>query len=316
MIHRLSPPPHTPGPLTMADMFGDESTFDIPTTRSTETKTELNLPASTPPPPKTKPPVSLINNIVETKPEPQFTIPIDKSFVRYGDLVSLFDQLGSTGFLNADGVIDDSLRIIRRENGALPDKFRDCIFKIMPSQQYAAQKEYRKKVLALQIEVDEEEENEGEQVPGSNRGTEDDEGYYESLQDSAAKELEMNEEHNAEKIEHSTVLKYGHTIQLVHYKTKKYVTADAKRVAAAEKDCQYVGVEEGGSAYSWFTVLPRYKMRQLGDEVETNDCVIFELNKQAGTYLHCSTLPAPQLVPFQAGNALLHEGSIGARTGW
>jgi hypothetical protein len=252
---------------------------------------------------------------LNTAEAPKFEIPTTKTFVRYGDLISLFDQLGSNGFLNADGVIDDSLRIIKRKDGHLPDKFRDCIFKIMPSQQYAAQKEFKKKVTALQDSVDEEVEF-GEEDPTGSSAQWNDEAYYESLQDSAAKELEMNEEHNSEKIDQNTVLKYGHTIQLIHYKTKKYVTADTKRVASAEKDCQYVGVENGGNAYSWLTILPRYKMRSLGDEVETGDCVIFELNKQEGTFLHCSDKPANHLIPFQAGGSILHEGSIGGLTGW
>lgn len=233
--------------------------------------------------------------------------------------MSLYDQLGSGGFLNADGVIDDSLRVIKRKDGELPDKFRDCVFQIMPSQQYAAQKEFRKKVSALQLAVEEEDQamKDGTLVMTEAPLGEDNEAYYESLQDSASKELEMNEEHNDEKIDNKVVLKYGQTIQLIHYKTKKYVTAQVKKVATAEKDCQYVGVEDGGSSYSWFTVLPRYKMRALGDDVETGDSVIFELAKQEGTYLHCSEKPAAHLVPFQAGsNELLHEGSVGPLTGW
>ena len=57
-------------------------------------------------------------------------------------------------------------------------------------------------------------------------------------------------------------------------------------------------------------------MRSLGDEVETGDCVMFELNKQENTYLHSSPLPGAHLVPFQAGDSVMHEASIGALTGW
>jgi hypothetical protein len=242
----------------------------------------------------------------------KFTLPTTRTFVRYGDCVSLFDQMGSHGFLNADGVIDDSLRILVNTDGSVPDKFRDCVFSIMPSQQYAAQKEFRKKVRLLQKAVAEEVAG----IAAIGAGAEEDEDYFMSLQESAERELEMNEEHNAEKILADAVLKYGQVIQLMHNKTGKYVTASTKRVAVAEKDCQFVGLDDGGSAYSWFTILPRYKMRSLGDEVETSDCVIFELYKQEGTYLHCSERPAHHLVPFQAGTSLLHEGSIGSLTGW
>ena len=288
--------------------------------------------ASSPPPPPTRPrpPASsssssksgdpsmggagltLPPGAKEAAPIMKFTLPTNRTFVRYGDCVSLFDQVGSHGFLNADGVIDDSLRIIVNSDGSVPDKFRDCVFTIMPSQQYAAQKEFRKKVLQLQKAVAEEVEG----VATNTAGAEEDEGYYMSLQESAERELEMNADHNAEKILADAVLKYGQVIQLMHNKTGKYVTANTKRVAVAEKDCQFAGLDDGGSAYSWFTILPRFKMRSLGDEVETSDCVIFELYKQEGTYLHCSERPAHHLVPFQAGISCLHEGSIGSLTGW
>ena len=224
---------------------------------------------------------------------------MNSGFVYYGDLITLYTTKHK-GYLNADGVIDNSLRVLENKEST-PQKYRDCIFQLMPSQQYGAKKEFIEKVTALQSDLGAEAEETS---------------YYDSLYESRMKETEMNETRNIAMTTTDSVVRYGHTIQLLHVKTNKYVTADPKKIATAEKDCQYCGVETDGSMTSWFTILPRYKMRGVGDEVEAGDEVVFELNKQAGTYLHCSTLPAPQLVPFQAGNALLHEGSIGARTGW
>ena len=238
-------------------MFDDDPADPMPESPSAdieETKTTTTTTIAAPKPPKIQSKPINTNKLAvsDVQEDPKFELPTDKTFVRYGDLVSLYDQLGSCGFLNADGVIDDSLRVLKRRNGELPDKFRDCVFQIMPSQQYAAQKEFRKKVLLLQLAVQEEEENEAIGDASSMKAEpDDDEGYYESLQDSATKEVEMNDEHNAEKIDNNTVLKYGQTVQLLHHKTKKYLTANVKRVASAEKDCQYMGVEDGGSAYSW-----------------------------------------------------------------
>ena len=226
-------------------------------------------------------------------------------FIHYGDMVTLFNS-ESQGHLNADGVIDNSLRVLKQDHGddvndQIPKKFRDCIFKIMPAQQYGARKEFLEKVAALEIDDGEEPEAES---------------YYDSLHESMQKESEMNGARNIEQCGTQTVLRYGHTIQLLHLKTNKYAMADVKRVATQEKDCQYVGVEEDGSMTSWFTILPRYKMRGVGDEVEDSDEVIFELIKQDGSFLHCSKNVAVHLKPFATEGTQLYEASVGSSTGW
>lgn len=265
------------------DLVTNEDEVD-PTPR-TRSKLASTMQRPRPPPPED--PDQTSSGVADSS--PMFTLPTKRVFLRYGDCVTLFEKTASRGFLNADGVIDESLRIIKMRDGSVPDKIRDCVFKIMPSQQYSAQREFRKKVKLLQIAV-------AEEVAGNSEdttGAEEDENYYMSLQESAERELEMNEEHNREKILNDTVVRYGQVVQLLHYKTNKYITADTKKVASAEKDCQYTGIEEGGSAYSWFTILPRYKMRSLGDEVETSDSVVFELCKQEGTFLHCYCAQPP-----------------------
>ena len=82
-------------------------------------------------------------------------------FIHYGDMVTLFNS-ESQGHLNADGVIDNSLRVLKQDHGddvndQMPKKFRDCIFKIMPAQQYGARKEFLEKVAALESDDGEEE---------------------------------------------------------------------------------------------------------------------------------------------------------------
>ena len=68
-------------------------------------------------------------------------------------------------------------------------------------------------------------------------------------------------------------------VQLRHKKSGTFLTVAPKAVAKVEKDtlrCYLPGTTSAsaqppGSAYSWFTVLPRYKMRQRGDLVEVNE---------------------------------------------
>jgi len=195
------------------------------------------------------------------------------------------------------------MRVLKQEDAeTIPTKFRDCIFKIMPSQQYGAKKEFMEKVEALSTD-----DGEAEAVE-----------YYDSLRESMVKETEMNAARNQDMTNVTQyVLRYGHTIQLLHIKSSKYVTADVKRVAPAEKDCQYIGVDDSGSMTSWFTILPRYKMRGVGDEVEAEDDVVFELIKQEGSYLHCSKHPSTHLKPFMTSQStVLYEASVGGLTGW
>ena len=226
---------------------------------------------------------------------------MNSGFVYYGDLITLYTTKHK-GYLNADGVIDNSLRVLKNKNkGSTPQKYRDCIFQLMPSQQYGAKKEFIEKVTALESNPDREME---------------DPSYYDSLYESRMKETEMNETRNIAMTTTDSVVRYGHTIQLLHVKTNKYVTADPKKIATAEKDCQYCGVETDGSMTSWFTILPRYKMRGVGDEVEAGDEVVFELIKQEGSFLHCSDRAALHLRPFETQDSSLFEASVGTSTGW
>jgi hypothetical protein len=152
------------------------------------------------PKPKPKPatktaPLSSRSAGASALPKLQFAFPSEASFVCYGDHISLFcdDERQARGFLNADGVIDNSMRVIAEKSGALPNKFRDCIFRVMPSQQYGAAKEFKKKVLALTKAVDEGKIGE---IEAGEEADKEEAAYFESLQESALKEEEMNMERN------------------------------------------------------------------------------------------------------------------------
>ena len=86
-------------------------------------------------------------------------------------------------------------------------------------------------------------------------------------------------------------MRYGQVLQLRHKKSGKFLTVAPRAVAQIEKDTLRCFLPTGagakpGSSYSWFTVLPRYRMRQRGDLVECNDQVILECSKRGDEFLH------------------------------
>ena len=72
-------------------------------------------------------------------------------YIRYGDVICLH-TLSFTkmhGFLQADGIIEDSMRVlvpsVTVNSKEYPTNIRPCLFRVMPMGQYAAQSEYEEK---------------------------------------------------------------------------------------------------------------------------------------------------------------------------
>merc|ERR1711991_267277 len=110
------------------------------------------------------------------------TVNADKrEFLSYGSTVSLLSEEGY--FIAADGIISQDVRGEYSEINEPrhePRAFRNCVFTIMPMQQYSAQKEFQE---FSQLHAAPNEANDPVSV------------MMESLQVAARKEINMNEQH-------------------------------------------------------------------------------------------------------------------------
>lgn len=186
------------------------------------------------------------------------------SLLHIGDIISLY----SDGFLSTLGLVDD--RCVRQPNheeeGTLkdpPKKFRDCLFKVCLQNKYDCQGE-----LWRSGHVDEE--------------------YYKKLYATAKSEQDSNQEKN--QLARGTVVRYEDVVQLLHIKSNKYITVNAKSPALEEEDTTRVYLESNGNEGSWFKVRSPYKFRSKGEDVvcESVALVSIILGQNEPLYLHAS----------------------------
>lgn len=186
------------------------------------------------------------------------------SLLHIGDIISLYSE----GFLSTLGLIDDRcvLQPAKTKDGT--KKFRDCLFKICIQHKYDIQSE-----LWSSNHVDEE--------------------LYKKLYAAAKSEQDSNNEKN--QLRKGTVVKYEDTVQLLHIKSNKFITVNAKAEAPEEKDATRVYLDSNGNEGSWFKVRSPYKYRSIGEDVVCEPiALVSELMRILGheepIYLHASSL--------------------------
>lgn len=180
----------------------------------------------------------------------QSSIHLNSDNLHYGDIISLsIDNVGDrTGFFSANGIVDFRCGVTFTKEGELPQKFRECLFRVQYPNQYLAQKD-------LQTFMDSEE--------FSHESTE-------QVQKVNYLKERVKSEQEANKIEmvrrNGTIVQYGQFIQLYHLVSKKFLTI-YKDTAELQKDSLLVALDEDGSTASYFQILSYYKFRTEGENV-------------------------------------------------
>ncbi|XP_065833160.1 inositol 1,4,5-trisphosphate-gated calcium channel ITPR1-like isoform X3 [Oscarella lobularis] len=108
----------------------------------------------------------------------------------------------------------------------------------------------------------------------------------------AAKRYHAEQEENQQEQnrQRGRYLEYGQVVELLHLYTNQYLSASTATTSQLEPNNMQIKISSYGRKNSRFKVLPRYKVRFIGDKVMVGDQIQLESVKTEGHFLHCSLL--------------------------
>ncbi|KCV71988.1 hypothetical protein H696_01395 [Fonticula alba] len=262
----------------------------------------------------------------------------------HGDIIALHVDSDVTpitqhawGMMSTVGLIDTRCIVqpsraspaeLRGSGPPLPGYFRDSLFRVCPVKRYSAQNQYSTANARLNAAAVPTEAGDISQLSGGSNFS--DIVVMKKLQHAAEQERRLNESEESSFLGAPVV--YGQQLQLRHVKSHKYLAAERRLPALLEKNSMRITFDEFGSEGCWFTIMPAFKLRSLGDQVMVGDQVMLVSSSLgAGLGLHFSPCPLPdhpdsfevnvstQLTPWTIGlyrshhsapNAVLKSGDV------
>eukprot|EP00899_Mesostigma_viride_P025848 jgi/Mesvir1/6448/Mv19527-RA.2 len=185
---------------------------------------------------------------------------------------------------------------------SMPRNLSNCVFEILPKQQYAAQKAFTKELAKFNQQREtwrgsiEEDKKQGG-IPNAAVGPEahrQSTPIHQAAQSSLAlREAAEKAEQSHNKVEYAQsvgiAVLFGQVVQLYHPGTNSFVTLKNAR-AALERNHMRVVAQVGGDEGSWFLIQPAYKTKVDGEKVAFWDVITFSSVKFPGVSLRVSDL--------------------------
>eukprot|EP00055_Hartaetosiga_balthica_P014270 m.77659 g.77659 ORF g.77659 m.77659 type:complete len:2539 (+) comp8548_c0_seq6:41-7657(+) len=210
--------------------------------------------------------------------------------VHYGDLITIFDQnhrgyMTNTVSSSADALLTvASEEIVNRKDPRLGN-VKSAVYQIVPLLKFKSLKtllvEIKKHKRPTDINMTYEKAFERCKDPDR----------LELLKELADAEKEDNESEIERR--RGDAVNYGATILLYHVQSKRFVRVISTVTSRTEASSVSVDLCAFPERNTWLKVIPRFKVRTIGDPVRYVDQVIFESLKTTGQYLHVSATPIP-----------------------
>eukprot|EP00605_Chrysophyceae_sp_TOSAG23-4_P000595 GSChrysophyteH1.ASY1.ANO1.672.1 assembled CDS len=173
---------------------------------------------------------------------------MEDNFLRTGDLVT-FKYVRFQSYLSGEGILNEDVFVNPKISS-----FEDHLFQVCAQRQYSAKLEYEDF-----LEKTGGDENEMEESAKK---------HFTALVRGKGNEIRMNEVYMKHKIGNNVL--FGDTVQLLHIKSRKYLTVKPGVVARDERENMSVYLSSEGDQYSWIQLLPRYKIDREGDQVNAS----------------------------------------------
>ena len=184
-----------------------------------------------------------------------------------GDYVTLHNgRFGA--YVGSEGIIKPDL------TANVGGDFDANIFQIHLQRQYSAARELETFMVNYKVE-----ENKSSLDEGMKQ-------YLAALENGRNNEVALNNlyfENNA-----GQPVTFGMLVQLFHLKSKMYITINPKKLAANERESSLAYLDVNGNTYSWFKLMPRYKIDREGDRIMSGAEIYIAVAERASEFLHCA----------------------------
>lgn len=221
-------------------------------------------------------------------------------YVKFGDTVSFFDNQ-KKGYVYSELSTEDGPYngvFVHMQNSPTDPGIRDfqsCVFEIVAPEKYKQGKALASKVKSAQ--------NKYRRLHRINQESKSPAGMFDihgelSVDDAldrvksrSLKELAVAEARDNEleqRRRHGMNVTYGQVVQLWHPFSRRFLQVSGSNNSVTEPSNMKIELSAGASRECYFRIMPRYKVRSVGDLIAVNDEIVLESEKSRGQFIHCS----------------------------